>query len=390
MNRTALESTRFFLRAGAFLLLSLLVCPALAAQTDGGAPPRAMPLTQFLQEEDWQLQWEPYRQAGVLVREGLRVHLSPRWPWMALNRKEIIYRGRVLRTRRGILYLTSPAIQRLRALPEARQPAEEAPAEEAPAEESPDDEGIQPQDRTETPGAFSREAHPRIKTILLDPGHGGHDPGTIHDWKTAEGSTVTMQEKDIVLDFSRKLEARLKQRFPGRQILMTRREDTYPTLQDRVDIANGVELTEEETMLFLSVHVNASFNPQARGYEVWYLPPDVRRMVMPEDETRDKPRKAVPVLNRLLEEEYSRQSRRLASEILGQLDWKVGDLTENRGMKEESWYVVRKARMPAVLLELGFITHKEEAALLRRESYLKKLVDAVYNGIVRYIEGAEN
>ncbi len=233
------------------------------------------------------------------------------------------------------------------------------------------------------------EAHPRIKTIIIDPGHGGHDPGTVHTWETESGNNVTMQEKEIVLQVSRDIAARLQERFPDREILMTRREDSYPTLQDRVDLANQVELSEAETMLFLSIHVNASFNKKARGYEVWYLPPEVRRTVLPDEQSQGKPQKVIPVLNRMLEEEYSRQSRRLASEILGELDHRVGEQTENRGMKEESWYVVRHARMPAVLLELGFITHEEEAALLRKDAYLKKLASAVYNGIVRYVEGAE-
>jgi N-acetylmuramoyl-L-alanine amidase len=65
-------------------------------------------------------------------------------------------------------------------------------------------------------------------------------------------------------------------------------------------------------------------------------------------------------------------------------------LTENRGLKEESWFVVRKAKMPSVLVEIGFITNEEEAILLNQQEYLKKIAQAIYNGIVRFIGTIDN
>ncbi|GAH70678.1 unnamed protein product, partial [marine sediment metagenome] len=104
----------------------------------------------------------------------------------------------------------------------------------------------------------------------------------------------------------------------------------------------------------------------------------------------DENKEIAPILNVLLEEEYTIESITLAREILSGFDRMVGEITENRGIKEEYWFVVRNAKMPSVLIELGFITHGEEGPRLTREDYLQKLTQGIYTGIRNFIQTFEN
>ena len=140
----------------------------------------------------------------------------------------------------------------------------------------------------------------------------------------------------------------------------------------------------------MSIHANAAFNRNAKGYEVWVLPGDYRRTLIDNSELDDESRAIAPILNVLLEEEYSIESVSLARDVLEGFDAQVGNVTENRGIREESWFVVRKAKMPSVLIELGYLTNREEARLLSDESYLRKLTMGIYTGIRSFVADFES
>ncbi len=226
------------------------------------------------------------------------------------------------------------------------------------------------------------EPYFRIGAVLIDPGHGGKDPGAI-DSITVDGKKVQVQEKDITLNVGKKLCALLKSKYPDKNIMMTRDTDKFLSLEERVAIANNVKLGEREAILYVSIHVNAAFDKKAGGFEVWYLSPGYRRTVISSDEADDAD--LLPILNSMMEEEYTTESILMAKYILDGLNNKVGDVMTNRGIKEEEWFVVRNAKMPSVLIELGFVTNPNEAAMLTDESYLKKFADGIYNGIVSFI-----
>ena len=157
------------------------------------------------------------------------------------------------------------------------------------------------------------------------------------------------------------------------------------------DAAPLLHLTAQERWdLFVSIHANAAFNRSAKGYEVWILPGDYRRELIDAAELDVEARPVAPILNVLLEEEYGIESGRLAKAVLDGFDRTVGDLTENRGIREESWFVVRKAKMPSVLIELGYLTNREEARLLSDPSYLQKLAQGIYTGIRDFVASFEN
>lgn len=222
----------------------------------------------------------------------------------------------------------------------------------------------------------------RIGAILIDPGHGGKDPGAWREYEI-DGETRRVQEKDINLSVSLALRDRLKAAYPDKQILITRDDDTYLTLEQRVEIANSVELAAHEAILFISIHVNSSLDTRAKGFEVWYLSPGYRRNVLKSQEGIDID--LLPILNSMLEEEYTMESILIAKFILDGMEKSIGDLSVSRGIKEEEWFVVRNANMPSVLVEVGFLSNKEEAMLLADDSYLHKLTEGIYNGLAAFI-----
>ena len=227
-----------------------------------------------------------------------------------------------------------------------------------------------------------------IKYIVLDPGHGGKDPGAIGYYNDGSGKK-SLKEKDVVLSTAIETAALLEARFPDKEVLLTRADDRYLKLEERTEIANSVQLEENESMIFVSIHANASFNTTARGFEVWYLPPEFRRDLIDPESLSGVDTDVIPILNTMLEEEYTIESVILGEKLLTSLDDQVGELTENRGPKEESWFVVRNARMPSVLIELGFVTNNDEAVLLSSDAYLKKLSKGIYNGIVDFVNDYE-
>jgi len=249
--------------------------------------------------------------------------------------------------------------------------------------------------------AFSKEAVARIEksfadsdavarsrfsvaAILIDPGHGGKDPGAIGE-TVLGGKKQRVVEKEVTLAISRKLYASLKAKFPDKQILVTRDGDTYPTLEDRVEIANSVELAQNEAIIYISIHANSSFNKNAKGFEVWYLNPEYRRTLVDAGKPGGPGQEIAPILNAMLEEEFTTESIILARNIMGGLQASVGSESPNRGIRADEWFVVRNARMPSVLVESGFVTNPEEGKLLSQDDYLARLADGIYNGIVDFV-----
>jgi N-acetylmuramoyl-L-alanine amidase len=190
-----------------------------------------------------------------------------------------------------------------------------------------------------------------------------------------------VQEKDITLSVSQKLAAKLKSAYPDKKILMTRTNDTFPSLEDRAQLANKVHLKDNEAVIYISIHANSSFNKSARGFEVWYLPPEYRRTVIEGDTATP----LASIQNVMLEEEYTKESRMMAESILDNFMADFGKTLPSRGIKTEEWYVVRKSRMPAVLVELGFVSNAEDAALLTNEAELNKMSGTIYSGISDFI-----
>ena len=234
---------------------------------------------------------------------------------------------------------------------------------------------------------FNTGAFFRVGAILIDPGHGGRDPGTVGSY-IENGKTIPVYEKNIALTVSLALDELLRKTYPDKKILLTRSGDTYPSLEDRVEMANGVPLKKNEAILYISIHANAApFNKKPYGFEVWYLPTDYRRDLIDKNAAS---KEIIHILNSMMEEEFSTESILIAKNISDGLDAQIGKESKNRGLKEKEWYVVRNAKMPSVLIELGFVTNPEEAKRLNTPSYLQKCAQGIYNGLTAFISRFES
>ncbi|MDR3303111.1 MAG: N-acetylmuramoyl-L-alanine amidase [Treponema sp.] len=227
----------------------------------------------------------------------------------------------------------------------------------------------------------------RIAAIIIDPGHGGKDTGALAT-HTINGKSTRVVEKDITLSVSLDLHERLASAYPDKQILLTRKTDVYLSLEERVNRANAVRLKDNEAIIYISVHANASFNKSVRGYEVWYLPPDYQRTVIDSEKFADS-RELIPIFNAMLQEEFTMESITMGRSILKSFDELLGKTLPSRGIKAEEWFVVRNARMPAVLVELGFVSNATDAGLLTDDTHLKNFSQALYKGIMDFVTSFE-
>jgi N-acetylmuramoyl-L-alanine amidase len=315
-------------------------------------------LSSVLKSLDATLEWNPSREIGVMLVENNRIAFKTGVPMALIDYKEKVDIDPPVRKQDGAIYFTAQAVDAIR------------------------DALIRSRFRKKEEGF-------KVSTILLDPGHGGEDPGAV-DEVTVSGKKVQIKEKDVVLAISRHLSRMLREEYADKSVLFTRSSDRYVSLEQRAETANELLKKNEDSILYVSIHANrTAFNKKAAGFEVWYLPPEVKRTLLDGGESGAKNVDILPILNLMLEEEISVESIVLAREILSGIDAKIGKVTANRGLKEESWYVVRNAKMPAVLVEVGFISNTEEAKRLMDDSYLKDIAEGIYNGIRSFISRFE-
>jgi len=240
-------------------------------------------------------------------------------------------------------------------------------------------------ERNKSPAPTVKESKPPlvgIKKIVLDPGHGGKDPGAI--------GVDGVAEKDIVLKIAKKLATRLKKDL-GVQVVLTRKDDRFVSLEDRTAIANA-----EDADLFISLHMNASSNGEARGLETYYLDNTTdeasMRLAARENSTS---RRNVSDLQFILSdmtqnmklEDSVTLAHRLHDSLVGSMAPKLGEV-KDLGVKKALFYVLVGARMPSVLLEMFFITNKNEGRAMRQEEYQDGVTDALFEGIQKYQESA--
>ena len=338
-------------RPGALFLLLLWMSGlgSLASQEPSGD---AILLEQLLAETDARLQWDPYRGQGALVR-GERI-LS--------------------------FQLNSPlAVENLSRLHRIEQPAR--------------------QQGTLVFGQQFRELalrvfpplgqERRIAAIFIDPGHGGRDPGAVGQHRV-DGRQLELQEKDVVLSVGRMLRDLLQRRYPDKEIVLSRDRDVYLTLEERTTRANAINAEPNESVIFVSLHANASLNRGASGFEVWFLPPEFRRRnLVSAEETGVSDPDVLSILNTMREEEITLESVLLARNVLAGMDATIGSQSPNRGLREESWYVVRNAKMPSILVEVGFVTNEQEFLRLLEEEYLSRVTQGIYTGLVNFVRSFE-
>lgn len=228
-------------------------------------------------------------------------------------------------------------------------------------------------------GTFSlaRQLGLGVSRIVVDPGHGGHDPG-------ARAGTLT--EAAIALDVALRLE-RLLAKEPGLEVVLTRREDVFVPLEERTAMAN-----REAADLFLSIHVNASRSRAAQGVETYYLnfatDREAEAVAARENSASGRGMRSLPemvqaiALNNKLNE--SRDLARLVQQSMIKTLRAQHRTVRNLGVKQAPFVVLIGAQMPSVLAEIAFITNKAEAALLAKPAYRQRVAQALFDAVVGY------
>jgi N-acetylmuramoyl-L-alanine amidase len=217
-----------------------------------------------------------------------------------------------------------------------------------------------------------------LRKIVLDPGHGGKDPGAV--------GPGGITEKDIVLNIARKLALKLRREM-GVQVVLTRKDDRFIPLENRTAMANA-----EDADLFISLHMNASPNSDAKGIETYYLDNTTdeaaKRLAARENGTSQKNISDLQFIlsdmtqNMKLEDSIT-LAHRLQGALVGGMN-KVMAEVRDLGVKQALFFVLVGARMPSVLVEMGFITHRGEGRAMSQTTYQDAMVDALFEGIQKY------
>lgn len=230
-----------------------------------------------------------------------------------------------------------------------------------------------------------------IKAIVIDAGHGGVDPGANRPL-VIDGETVLIKEKDIVLDMAIRVKAELERLIDGPEIHLSRDTDVFLELGERTDFANSLREEQLDNILFISLHVNASRDrwTDARGVEIYYLPPDQRRQVLDEDDSGSFAPDLLPILNSVKEDEYTVESVVMGQTVLQAIADQLPETPISRGINVANFFVVREARMPSILIETGFINNRDEIVLLNTAQYRQQMSTAIASGIAAYVNDFES
>lgn len=231
----------------------------------------------------------------------------------------------------------------------------------------------------------------RLKTVVIDPGHGGKDPGAV----STDGKNY---EKTFVLDISKRLSAKISEAYPDVKVILTRSKDEFVELADRAGKANRADAN-----LFISIHVNSTKSSKPNGYSIHILGQSSNKnrdlfaynldvckqensvVSLEEDSTQyegfeDDPESQIFAM--LMQSAYQEQSLKFAEIAAARL--KDGPIKANRGIWQNPFIVLWKTSMPAVLVELGFISNSADLGVLRQQSGREELAQCLFDAFKEY------
>jgi len=285
-------------------------------------------------------------------------------------------------------------------LPDSRRNSAGAPGADATTSDHVASAPIRPKagnsnKRKSFPEADVREAQPtasgdrsliralglKIGKIVIDPGHGGHDTGTI--------GPHGLEEKDLVLEVGRRLGKLLQARL-GADVVYTRSDDTFIPLETRTAIAN-----QEQADLFVSIHANSSHDPDARGVETYYLnftsSPEALDVAARENAASDKSiHELQDLVKKIALKEKVEESREFAADVQRSLHSGLASKNpglRNRGVKKAPFVVLIGANMPSILAEISFVSNPGDEKRLRTAEYRQRIAESLYRGIAKYVSG---
>lgn len=227
-----------------------------------------------------------------------------------------------------------------------------------------------------------------IDTIVIDPGHGGHDPGAI--------GPTGLYEKDVTLAVSKELKRLITDKL-GAKVYMTREADKFLKLKERTSFAN-----QHDGKLFISIHANSNLSRHVRGFMSFFLGPakteEAQEVARLENSVIKEYEKSSNdyvdfenesfILAAMAQNSFNKESQDLAAMISNAMDEKLD--MKNRGIDQDYFYVLIGASMPNVLIEIGFISNRDEEKLLRSPAYQKKIAEAIFEGIRKFKDKYES
>jgi N-acetylmuramoyl-L-alanine amidase len=221
----------------------------------------------------------------------------------------------------------------------------------------------------------------KIGKIVIDPGHGGHDTGTI--------GPNGLEEKDLVLEVGRRLGKLLESRL-GAEVVYTRKDDTFIPLETRTALAN-----QQRADLFISIHANSSRDPDARGVETYYLnftsSPEALEVAARENAVSEKSiYELQDLVKKIAMKEKIEESREFAGDVQQSLHIGLSAKSpaiRNRGVKKAPFIVLIGANMPSILAEISFVSNPTDEHRLETAEYRQRIAESLYRGIAKYVNG---
>jgi N-acetylmuramoyl-L-alanine amidase len=221
----------------------------------------------------------------------------------------------------------------------------------------------------------------KIGKIVIDPGHGGHDTGTI--------GPNGLEEKDLVLDVGRRLGKLLETRL-GAEVVYTRKDDTFIPLETRTAVAN-----QARADLFVSIHANSSHDPAARGVETYYLnftsSPEALEVAARENAVSEKSIYELrDLVKKIALKEKVEESREFAGDVQESLHSGLAAKSpaiRDRGVKKAPFIVLIGANMPSILAEISFVSNPTDERRLETAEYRQRIAESLYRGIAKYANG---
>ncbi len=219
--------------------------------------------------------------------------------------------------------------------------------------------------------------------VVIDPGHGGKDPGAV----SQDGR---LKEKDLTLEIAKRLKTALENKNPKLRVVLTRSNDRYLSLKERAVLANSANAD-----IFISIHCNAAADSSSKGIETYYLNKASSRGAMKVAARENgiplsKMSDIGATLLDLMVTSKKSESAQLAIPVhstLSRIQKGAGPPVRDRGVHQAPFYVLLGAKMPAILVECGFISNKRESGKLTSSAYLSSIAEEIADGAANYLKG---
>jgi N-acetylmuramoyl-L-alanine amidase len=221
----------------------------------------------------------------------------------------------------------------------------------------------------------------KISRIVIDPGHGGHDTGTV--------GPHGLMEKDLCLDVALRLGKMIQEKLPGAEVVYTRKDDTFIPLEERTAIANQVKAD-----LFISIHANSSHDQNARGVETYYLNFATSQEAMDVAARENALSQAglhdlQDIIRKIARNDKVEESKELAEDVQDSLAHRMQQINHterDRGVKKAPFVVLIGADMPSILSEISFLSNPADEKLLKRSDQRQRVAEGLYRGVSSYLE----